>query len=99
MSLAIKPVEVKIPVPITLLTSTHVAVNPLIRRDLSGETVCLRGPSVTFLSNENSVISADGLSWCNPFQQDISSKRNSLFAIPDMYHQISPSPGSFPTFC
>jgi len=52
MSRAIKPVEVKIPVPTTLLTSTQVAVNPLIRRELPGESVCLEGPSVKFLSNE-----------------------------------------------
>ena len=55
MSRAIKPVEVKIPVPTTLLTSTQVAVNPLIRRALSGDTFFLWESSVKFLSNKKPV--------------------------------------------
>jgi len=48
-------VVVKIPVPTTLLINTHVAVNPLIRRELSRGTVFLEESSAKFFSNEKPV--------------------------------------------
>ena len=81
---------VKIPVPTTLLISTHMAVNPLIRRDPPSEGVLWGEPSDKFFPNEKPVFHLSGPHG-KALTSEAGAKPASLFLISDIRQQESPS--------